>query len=80
MSLVIKPLSPALGAEIVGVDLRKELPEQTVADIVDAWHQHLIVVFQKPVAVRGRPDPLSPSISACCSSVPGRRRPATKRR
>ena len=46
MSLVIKPLSPALGAEIVGVDLRKELPKQTVADIVDAWHQHLIVVFR----------------------------------
>ena len=46
MSLVIKPLSPALGAEIVGVDLRKELPKQTVADIVDAWHQHLVVVFR----------------------------------
>jgi taurine dioxygenase len=46
MSLVIKPLSPALGAEIVGVDLRKELPKQTVSDIVDAWHQHLVVVFR----------------------------------
>ena len=46
MSLVVKPLSPALGAEIVGVDLREELPAQTVADIVDAWHQHLVVVFR----------------------------------
>ena len=46
MPLVVKPLSPALGAEILGVDLREDLPAQTVADIVDAWHQHLIVVFR----------------------------------
>jgi taurine dioxygenase len=46
MPLVVKPLSPALGAEILGVDLREDLPAQTVADIVEAWHQHLIVVFR----------------------------------
>jgi taurine dioxygenase len=42
----VKPLSPALGAEIVGVDLREELSPQTVADILDAWHQHLVIVFR----------------------------------
>jgi taurine dioxygenase len=45
-SLVVKPLSPALGAEILAVDLRKALSEQTVADILDAWHQHLVIVFR----------------------------------
>jgi taurine dioxygenase len=46
MSLVVKPLSQALGAEIVGVDLSKDLSAQTVADILDAWHQHLVILFR----------------------------------
>jgi len=46
MSLIVKPLSPALGAEIVGLDLRQDLPAQTVADIVDAWHRHLVLLFR----------------------------------
>jgi taurine dioxygenase len=45
-SLVVRPLSPALGAEIVGVDLRDELSAQTVAQIIDAWHEHLVIVFR----------------------------------
>jgi alpha-ketoglutarate-dependent taurine dioxygenase len=32
-SLAVKPLSPALGAEIVGLDLRQELGAGTLADI-----------------------------------------------
>jgi taurine dioxygenase len=46
MPLTVKPLSPALGAEISGVDLRDDLPAQTIADIVDAWHQHLVILFR----------------------------------
>ena len=45
-SLAVKPLSPALGAEIVGLDLRQELGAGTVADILDTWHQHLVLVFR----------------------------------
>jgi len=45
-SPVVKPLSPALGAEIAGVDLRDELSPQAVAAIIDAWHQHLVIVFR----------------------------------
>jgi taurine dioxygenase len=45
-SIVVKPLSPALGAEIVGIDLREEPSAQTVAAILDAWHQHLVIVFR----------------------------------
>ena len=32
-SIVVKPLSPALGAEIVGIDLREEPSAHTVAAI-----------------------------------------------
>src|SRR5438132_4868048 len=46
MSLIVKPLSPALGAEIAGVDLREELPAGTVAAIIDAWHQYLVILFR----------------------------------
>jgi taurine dioxygenase len=46
MPLVVKPLSPALGAEIVGIDLRQELPAQTIAEIIDAWHQNLVLLFR----------------------------------
>jgi taurine dioxygenase len=46
MSLVVKPLSPALGAEIAGVELREELSAQSIADILDAWHRHLVIVFR----------------------------------
>jgi taurine dioxygenase len=46
MPLEIKKLSPALGAEIAGVDLRQELPAETVAAIIDAWHEHLVLLFR----------------------------------
>jgi taurine dioxygenase len=46
MPLVVKPLSPVLGAEIVGVDLGKDLSAQTLADILNAWHQHLVLLFR----------------------------------
>jgi len=46
MTLLVKPLSPALGAEIIGVDLGEELPAATVAEIVDAWHRHLVLLFR----------------------------------
>src|SRR3954449_13387856 len=47
MSLVVKPLSPALGAEISGVDLRQSLSSETVAAIVEAWHRHLVILFRE---------------------------------
>jgi taurine dioxygenase len=45
-SLAIKPLSPALGAEIVGIDLREDLSAETVAEIIEAWHQNLVLLFR----------------------------------
>lgn len=42
----VRPLSAALGAEIVGVDLREELSDARSAQILDAWHRHLVILFR----------------------------------
>jgi taurine dioxygenase len=46
LSLEIRSLSPALGAEIVGVDLGKPLDGATVAAIKAAWNEHLVLLFR----------------------------------
>ncbi len=43
---VVRPLSPALGAEIVGIDLSKEIDDLTFAQIRDAWHDHLVILLR----------------------------------
>jgi alpha-ketoglutarate-dependent taurine dioxygenase len=45
MSISIRVLRPALGAEIRGVDLRVPMDETTFRDVHDAWMRHLVVVF-----------------------------------
>src|ERR1700724_4906351 len=42
----VKPLSPAWGAEISGVDLSKPLSAHQVEAIKDAWGKHLVLVFR----------------------------------
>lgn len=49
MPLQVRTLSPALGAEISGVDLRNELTPETLATIKDAWHRHLVILFRNQV-------------------------------
>ena len=39
----VQPLSPALGAEIHGVDLSHELDEATFQDIYDAFLEHHVI-------------------------------------
>ena len=46
MALTVKPMSDALGAEILGVDLTRELDAKTAADIYAAWLEHLVVVVR----------------------------------
>jgi taurine dioxygenase len=46
MSVEIVPLSPALGAEIKQVDLRKPLDAASVKAINDAFDEHIVVVFR----------------------------------
>ncbi len=46
LDLKVTPLSPALGAEISGVDLKQPLSAAEVAAIKDAWNEHLVLVFR----------------------------------
>ena len=41
-----RPLSPALGAEIIGVDLRREHDERVFAQIREIWHQNLVILLR----------------------------------
>jgi taurine dioxygenase len=40
------PLSPAIGAEIVGVDLRSPLSNPQFVQILDAWHRYCVLLFR----------------------------------
>ena len=46
IDIEVKPLSPACGAEIKGLDLTKPLTKDEVAAIKDAWGKHLVLVFR----------------------------------
>ena len=46
LDVKVTPLSPALGAEISGVDLTKPLAPREVAAIQEAWNRHLVLVFR----------------------------------
>lgn len=46
MPIDVVPLTPKIGAEIRGVDLRDDLDEETVAAIRNAWLEHAVVLFR----------------------------------
>ena len=45
-NLTVRPLSSAIGAEILGVDLSSALEDSTFARIREAFDQHLVVFFR----------------------------------
>jgi taurine dioxygenase len=45
-ALGVRPLSSALGAEILGIDLRDDIDARVFAQIRDAWHQNLVIVLR----------------------------------
>jgi taurine dioxygenase len=45
-TIEVRRIAGSLGAEIHGVDLRRELPERTVAEIRRAWLEHQVVFFR----------------------------------
>jgi taurine dioxygenase len=45
-TFTVRQLSPALGAEILGVDLRDPIDEGLKQKLLDAWHQHLIILLR----------------------------------
>ena len=46
MSVTVKPLHPYLGAEVVGVDLRKGLTPEQVAGVIAAINIHAVLIFR----------------------------------
>ena len=44
--LTVKPLTPAVGAEVHGVDLRAPLDTATVAALRQAWHDHAVLLLR----------------------------------
>ena len=44
--LEIRPLSPALGAEIRGVDLSQAIDDATFTEILRAWHDHGLILLR----------------------------------
>src|SRR4029079_8761614 len=40
------PLSGALGAEIRGVDASQPLPDEQFRKVLEAWHQHLVILLR----------------------------------
>jgi taurine dioxygenase len=45
-ALRVRPLSPALGAEITGVDLRHAIATALAAKLLDIWHEHLVILLR----------------------------------
>ena len=46
-AFALQPLSSAIGAEIIGLNLKQPLTRETQQALVEAWHQHLILVFKQ---------------------------------
>jgi taurine dioxygenase len=46
MTLDVRPISPALGMEVRGLDLRRPLPAETVAGLTRLWHDNVVLVFR----------------------------------
>jgi taurine dioxygenase len=42
----VRALSPALGAEILGIDLRHALDDAVFPRVRAAWHEHLVILFR----------------------------------
>jgi taurine dioxygenase len=45
-AVTVRPLSAAIGAEIIGVDLSAPLDDATFAQILNAWHKHLVILLR----------------------------------
>jgi len=45
-SFTVRPLSSALGAEILGIDLRDPIDAALKQKFLDAWHQHLVLLLR----------------------------------
>lgn len=75
VALQTRPLSAALGAEIAGIDLSRELDRDTADAIHAAWLEHIVLIF--PGQELGEPD--QRRFAACFGAVGDRARPVARR-
>jgi taurine dioxygenase len=47
LAFQIRPLSPALGAELIGLDLSKPMADDLFARVLDAWHRNLVILIRR---------------------------------
>jgi taurine dioxygenase len=45
-AFAVRPLSPALGAEITGVDLREPIDAVLKQKLLDTWHEHQVILLR----------------------------------
>ena len=45
-TISVRPVTPTIGAEITGVDLREALSDPVIQQIREAWLQHQVVFFR----------------------------------
>ena len=48
-TFALRPLSPALGAEISGIDLRDPIDAALKGKLLDVWHEHLVILLRDQV-------------------------------
>ena len=75
VALRTRPLSAALGAEIAGIDLSRELDRDTADAIHAAWLEHIVLIF--PGQQLGESD--QRRFAACFGAVGARARPVARR-
>jgi taurine dioxygenase len=46
MKFTLKPLTPTLGAEVIGIDLSQPLDDETRRALYDAWIKHAVLVIR----------------------------------
>ena len=43
-----RPLSSALGTEIIGLDVSDRIDEDTITELLDVWVDGIVLLFRKP--------------------------------
>ena len=46
MTISLRALTPMIGAEITGIDLREPLADETVQQVMSAWSAYGVLVFR----------------------------------
>jgi len=72
-SFTVRPLSPALGAEILGVDLRDPIDEALKQSFLDAWHRHLVLLLRAQTLDEDAQVRFAESFGALAKTTSGRK-------